>query len=138
MDPLTVGISLVSNILDKIFPDKDKADAAKLEMFKLQSQGVLQEVMNNYNLAIQQIAVNLADAQSGKWYQQWRSFVGWICGFSLGYNYIFFPFISWTVKCFYPEAPPMPALDGGELTTILLGMLGLGAMKTIEKKQAGK
>jgi len=63
----------------------------------------------------------------------WRPFIGWICGSALLYNYILMPFIVYWMTAFYPDVPGMPALDVGELSTILLGMLGLGAMRTYEK-----
>ena len=133
MDPLTAGLNFLSGIIDKVFPDKDKADQVKLEMFKLQQQGGMQEVQNAFQIALQQIAVNLADAQSGKWWQQWRPFIGWVCGAAFAYNYVVMPFLVWFVALFVPDAPAMPALDMSELTTLLFGMLGLGAMRTIEK-----
>jgi hypothetical protein len=134
MDPLTAGLNFISQIVDKIFPDKDKADAAKLEMFKLQQQGAMQEVMNEFNLALQNIAVNLEDAKSDKWYKQWRPFVGWVCGIALAYNYVAMPFIVWAAKLIWgAQAPEMPILESGELMTLLFGMLGIGGMKTIER-----
>jgi Protein of unknown function (DUF3154). len=63
----------------------------------------------------------------------WRPFIGWVCGFALAYNYVLMPFLVWTVTNFYPSAPTMPSLDVNELMTVLLGMLGLGAMRTYEK-----
>lgn len=63
----------------------------------------------------------------------WRPFIGWTCGAALAYNYVLMPLLVWVVTNFYPDAPAMPVLDNSELMTILLGMLGLGAMRTYEK-----
>jgi hypothetical protein len=44
MDPISAGINLVGNIIDKIFPDKEAADKAKLEMLRLQQEGQFKEL----------------------------------------------------------------------------------------------
>lgn len=125
-----------SKIIDKIFPDKDKAEAAKLEMFKLQQAGELKEIDNQFQLMVEQIKVNAVEASSTNIFVSgWRPFVGWVCGFAFAYNYVFMPFLVWVALWIDPKgAPEMPVLDMGELTTLLFGMLGLGVMRTYEKK----
>ena len=133
MDPLTAVLNLGGSILDKIFPDKDKADAAKLEMFKLGQQGALQEVMNGFNLMLENIKVNANEAMHASVFVAgWRPFIGWVCGIALAYNYIAMPFIVWVTKCFYPEAPQMPTLDMTELLVLLGGMLGVAGLRSRE------
>ena len=58
----------------------------------------------------------------------WRPFIGWVCGVALLYNFILRDIIAWV----YPEQIP-PALQMDHLITILLGMLGLGGLRTYEK-----
>ena len=58
----------------------------------------------------------------------WRPFIGWICGIALAYNFIIRDIVSW----FAPNALP-PALQMEHLMTVLLGMLGLGGLRTYEK-----
>ena len=58
----------------------------------------------------------------------WRPFIGWICGLSLAYNFIIRDVIAWIS----PDAMP-PAIQMDQLITILLGMLGLGGLRTFEK-----
>lgn len=58
----------------------------------------------------------------------WRPFIGWVCGVALLYNFILRDIISWVC----PEQIP-PALQMDHLITILLGMLGLGGLRTYEK-----
>tara|TARA_Y100001973_G_C4993638_1_gene230164 strand:- start:191 stop:571 length:381 start_codon:yes stop_codon:yes gene_type:complete len=59
----------------------------------------------------------------------WRPFVGWICGFALGYNFIIRDLLVWALQ---PEQIP-PALQMEHLLTVLMGMLGLGGLRTYEK-----
>jgi hypothetical protein len=65
-------------VIDKIFPDKTAAEAAKLELFKLQQQGAMQELQNEFQLAMQQGATNIEEAKNGsKFVSGWRPAVGW-------------------------------------------------------------
>ncbi len=59
----------------------------------------------------------------------WRPFVGWVCGFALAYNFIIRDLFIWALQ---PEDVP-PALAMEHLMTVLLGMLGLGGLRTYEK-----
>lgn len=125
-----------SKIIDKIWPNKDEADKAKLEMFKMQQAGQLQDLQNAFQLAVKQGETNVEEAKSPSVFVAgWRPFVGWVCGTALAYNYVAMPLIVWTTKCFYPNAPAMPALAMGELMTLLVGMLGLGALRSFDKTQ---
>jgi hypothetical protein len=58
----------------------------------------------------------------------WRPFIGWICGLALAYNFIIRDVIAWVS----PQIMP-PAIQMDQLITILLGMLGLGGLRTFEK-----
>jgi len=58
----------------------------------------------------------------------WRPFIGWICGIALLYNFIIRDLIAWVS----PDVMP-PAIQMDQLITILLGMLGLGGLRTFEK-----
>ncbi len=58
----------------------------------------------------------------------WRPFIGWICGLALAYNFIIRDVIAWVS----PDVMP-PAIQMDQLITILLGMLGLGGLRTFEK-----
>ena len=59
----------------------------------------------------------------------WRPFIGWVCGFALAYNFVLRDLLIWFVG---PEQVP-PALQMEHLMTVLVGMLGLGGMRTFEK-----
>ena len=59
----------------------------------------------------------------------WRPFIGWVCGFALAYNFVFRDLLVWMVGV--DSAPP--ALQMEHLMTVLIGMLGLGGMRTFEK-----
>tara|TARA_R100001163_G_C4918206_1_gene99537 strand:- start:123 stop:503 length:381 start_codon:yes stop_codon:yes gene_type:complete len=59
----------------------------------------------------------------------WRPFIGWVCGVALAYNFIIRDLFIWALD---PQEVP-PALQMEHLMTVLLGMLGLGGLRTFEK-----
>ena len=59
----------------------------------------------------------------------WRPFIGWVCGFALAYNFVLRDLLVW----YFGETTAPPALQMEHLITVLVGMLGLGGMRTFEK-----
>ena len=59
----------------------------------------------------------------------WRPFIGWICGVALAYNFVIRDLFIWVTKT--TDAPPPLQME--HLKTVLLGMLGLGGLRTYEK-----
>ena len=61
-------------------------------------------------------------------------FIGWVCGFALLWHFILFDLLAWVTVNFFPHVTALPELTGTEtLVTVLLSLLGLGAMRTAEK-----
>lgn len=76
-----------------------------------------------------QTKINEVEAQHRSMFVAgWRPFIGWICGIAFGYHFIAFPII----RTIYPEVE-FPQLDSEPLFTVLMGMLGLGGLRTFEK-----
>ena len=124
--------SVGTKLIDRLFPDKSAADAAKLKLVELQMSGELAALAAETGLAKGQIEVNRTEAASDKLFVAgWRPSVGWICSFSLGYNFILQPFLAWVAL--YKEIPVPPTVDTGELMIILGGLLGIGGFRTYEK-----
>ena len=77
-----------------------------------------------------QTKINAVEAQHRTLFVAgWRPFIGWICGVALAYNFVIRDLFIWVTKT--TEAPP--ALQMDHLMTVLLGMLGLGGLRTYEK-----
>ena len=127
-----------SKIIDKIWPNKDEAEKAKLALAQLQQTGELQKLAQDFELAKGQIVINTEESKSPSLFVSgWRPAIGWICGMALFYNYIFMPLFTY-VAVWIGNAPAMPALESGELMTLLFGMLGLGGLRTYEKTKISK
>ncbi len=123
----TLITSLLPNLLDKLFPDPEKANEAKLKLLELQQSGQLAELQATTNLALEQIKVNAKEAESPSLLVSgWRPSVGWTCVAGLAYEFLARPI---AIGFGYP----FPDLPMGDLNTLLFGMLGLGALRTVEK-----
>jgi hypothetical protein len=124
---------LISKALDKIFPDQNAASAAKLEMFKLQQAGAFREMEQQFELAKKQIDVNVEEAKSSSLFVSgWRPAIGWVCVAAYAFNYLVLPLANFAAHAAQIKAD-IVALDTGELTTLLFGMLGIGTLRTYEK-----
>lgn len=115
-------IKPVAKILDKFIPDKDLKEKLEHEI-KLEIQKA--------NIA--QIEVNKAEAAHRTVFVAgWRPFIGWTCALALAYHFILQPIIVFTMSV-NGLAYDLPEFDMGSLMTIILGMLGLGGMRSFEK-----
>ena len=85
-----------------------------------------------------QIAVNREEAK-GNWFQAgWRPCPGWIAALSVGWVYLFQPMASF-VLAQTGHLVQLPSLDMSQMMPILLGLLGLGGLRTLERsKGVGK
>lgn len=119
----------IGKVIDRLVPDKAGQLEAKLELEKI--------VVEATNAAmVAQIEVNKVEASHPSLFVSgWRPATGWICGCALGYNFIVHPLLGYGLALFSPETPLPPSIDLGPLMTVLLGMLGLGGMRTYEKTQ---
>jgi hypothetical protein len=99
---------------------------------KLDKELALQRVRQTP--ALQQVAVDLAEAaHRSVFVAGWRPFIGWVCGGALAYNFIFRDLIVWGFAALGSTMPVPPALQMDQLMTVLLGLLGLGTLRTVEK-----
>lgn len=125
--------SLINGVIGRIWPDPVQQAQAGLELAKLQQSGELARMANDSGLALAQIGVNQAEAQSeGIFKGGWRPYVGWICGNALAWNYIARPgTMAVAALCGHPV--DLPAAELSELMPLLFGLLGLGTLRTVEK-----
>lgn len=134
LDPLTAALDIGGKLIDRLWPDPAQRDAAKLELLKMQQSGELAALAAETDIAKGQLAVNAAEAASGNAYaSSWRPTVGYVCVAGLGYTFLLQPLLPWLAALLGATVPPLPPLDTSVLMTLLLGMLGIGGMRTAEK-----
>lgn len=126
MDILGIGsvASLASDVIDKIFPDKTQAAAAKAALVQAQLAGSLREIDNQYQLAIEQVKANAAEGATPGLH--FRDGAGWVCVVGFALMILKAP-IEW--GCVLASHPiTLPAVDTSTIMPMLLGLLGLGGM----------
>jgi len=75
-----------------------------------------------------QAEINKVEAQHRSMFVAgWRPFIGWICGIAFAFHYIVMPLLL-----AYTDMKPIE-FDTNSLFTVLMGMLGLGGLRTYEK-----
>ena len=116
------AIGAILPLIEKLIPDKDAREKATAELERLDQAGELQ-------VMLAQIAANRAEGRhASKFVAGWRPMVGWICAVALANNFIVLPYVgAWT--------DAVQPLDMSVMMPILMGMLGLGTMRTWERLQ---
>ena len=119
----------VDKIVDRLIPDVNARKEAKEELNKA--------LVDTANAAlIAQIEVNKVEAANPSVFVSgWRPFCGWICGTALCYNFVLQPLLVYALVVYDPSIEAPPTVDLAPLMTVLMGMLGLGGLRTYEKTQ---
>jgi roadblock/LC7 domain-containing protein len=126
-------IPAVSSLLDKVLPDAGQAADAKLKLVELAQKGELAALDADMKLALGQMEINKAEAQTDMFRGGWRPAVGWMCVCGLAYQFLLMPILPWVVTVAGGSVPPLPAIDNETLMVLLTGMLGLGSLRTFER-----
>ncbi len=112
----------------KLIPDKNKRAEAK-EQFEGQILNAMTSLVEG------QLRINEMEAKHGSVFVAGaRPFLLWVCGFAFAWQFVLQPMGTWIVMVSGADLPPLPTLDFGPLMTLTLGMLGLGGLRTYEKR----
>ena len=116
---LMAAIPILGGILDKIIPDKNARHAAKERLEGYAQKGEL-------DLLLGQLEINKMEAaHKSLFVAGWRPAIGWICALGLLYNTIIANILGIWLD--------VPEVDTTLLVPVMMGMLGLGAMRSYEK-----
>jgi hypothetical protein len=110
---------LINTAINKIWPDKTEAEKQQLAAAVMVVQG--------------QLDINKVEAANPSVFVSgWRPFIGWVCGAACAWNWVGLPIAAMALKAYQIEMPLSPA-NLTEMLPVLMGMLGLGGLRTIEK-----
>jgi len=122
-------IGPVTGLLDKFVEDKDQKNALAHEIATLAEKQA-------HEAAMAQVSVNREEAKHRSIFVSgWRPFIGWTCGVALCYHFVVAPLVLFGVSVAGIEIPGLPTFDMDSLMTVLMGMLGLGGLRTYEKQK---
>jgi len=125
---------VVGKIIDRAWPDPAQKAVALLELEKMKQAGEFKQLDADIQAMQMQADVNKVEAAStDPFTSRWRPFVGWVCGSALAWHYIGRPMAGW-VLLLAGNSTPIPAVDLGDLIVILLGLLGLGGLRSYDKR----
>ena len=127
-------LPVVGTLIDKLFPDKQAADEAKIKMMELAQKGELAQLDAQMQLAMGQIETNKIEAASTDPFRAgWRPMAGWACSLGLFYEFLLRPILPWLVGLTGAEVALMPSVDIDQLMILLGGLLGLGSLRSFER-----
>jgi len=123
----TALIAPITSILDKFIEDKDQKNKLAHEIATMAEKQA-------HEANMMQAETNKEEAQHRSvWVAGWRPFIGWVCGVALAWHFVLSPVIIFLAAWFAVTLPTLPVFDMGSLMTVLMGMLGLGGLRTFEK-----
>ena len=122
LDPITAALDIGGKLIERIWQNPEDRAAAQLKLLELQRSGELA-----------QIAVNTEEARSPSlWVSGWRPGMGWVCVAACAWNWLGLPVVRLVGDLAGVPITLAPA-DLGEMLPVLMGMLGLGTLRTIER-----
>jgi len=114
-------IGPATQLLDKVIEDKDQKNALAHEIATMAERHA-QEALKG------QLEINKVEAAHHSIFVSgWRPCIGWVCALGLLYNTILSNILGIWVE--------VPEIDTTLLVPVMMGMLGLGAMRSYEKVQ---
>ena len=126
MSILNSLIGPVTGLLDKFIEDKDKKNQIAYELSTMAEK-------HAQELAKGQIEVNKTEAaHKSLFVAGWRPAIGWVCVLGMAGNFITIPITNMILELM-GSGVTVPLIPTAEMMPILMGMLGLGAMRTVEK-----
>ena len=133
MGALALLLPFATDLLKKLFPDPQAQADAQLKLMQLAASGELAQLQSVTDLAKGQIDTNKVEAANTSLFVAgWRPAVGWVCALAFAFKFIGGPLLVMMASVAH-VAVVLPVIDSTDLMPVLLGMLGLGGLRTVEK-----
>ena len=119
-------IEPVSVLLDKVIPDKDLKEKLAHEIATMAERHTHAHVQA-------QLEINKVEAKHNSMFVAgWRPACGWVCVLGMAGNFLVIPFANMTLNLLETGAE-VPMIDLATMLPVLMGMLGLGGLRSFEK-----
>ena len=117
-------IGPATEIIGKFVEDKDQKNKLAHEIATMAER-------HAQELAKGQLEINKMEAQHRSIFVAgWRPFLCWGLSFAMIWHFVLVPMVTFGFAYAGIEAPKLPEFDMDSLMTVLLGMLGLGGLRT--------
>lgn len=140
-DPLSAAFELGKTAIERIWPDPVRRAEELRKLEELKQKGDLAALNAHVKLMLAQLEVNKAEAQHKSLFVAgWRPGVGWVGVAALAWQFIVYPLLLWIwayaqARGFVPgELAAPPVLDTTALMAMVSSMLGIGAMRSYDKR----
>ena len=121
-------IGPVTGLLDKFIEDKDQKAKLAHELATMADQ-------HAQELAKGQIEANVVQAKHPSLFVSGaRPAIMWVCCLGLLWQFFVGPVLTWATGIWFPDMVP-PQLEVEGLITLVMSLLGLGAMRSFEKSK---
>ena len=127
-----LGGDLVKNvggIIDSLHTSQEEKDNAKIKLKEIEAQ--INKAQSDINLADSK---SVAGGLSGMLQRSWRPLIGMSCALAIFWEYVLKQFLMFLIATFNLETAPLLELDMGTLMPLVMALLGMGALRTYEKK----
>ncbi|CAB5212890.1 Holin of 3TMs, for gene-transfer release [uncultured Caudovirales phage] len=133
-DPVTAAFDLGGKLLDKFFPNPAEKAEAMFKLEQMKQTGELAQLAAETDLAKGQQAINQVEAASSSLFVAGaRPFIMWVCGVAFAYHFIIQPLLAFIIANTTTHVVVLPVFDMDTLSTVLMGMLGLGGLRSLDK-----
>lgn len=122
LDPVTAVADVAHDLITRLWPDKSEQEKMQMTAALTALQG--------------QLDANKAEAGNVSLFVSgWRPFIGWVCGAACAWNWIGLKLAVFLAAAVAGQHLDLKPADLSEMWPVLLGMLGLGGLRTVEKIQ---
>lgn len=134
---ISAAVSLGKSLISRIWPDPAQQAEQLQKLAELEQSGDLAQLNAHVQLMMGQLKINLAEASHKSIFVAgWRPWIGWVGGIAMAYQFVLYPLLLWIwVLCDQDLSKAPPVMDTGALFAIIVGMLGVGAQRSYDKKQ---
>lgn len=135
-DPFTAALNIGNSLIERIWPDPSVRAEERRKLAELAQKGDIARLNAHVELMAGQLKINAAEAQhKSVFVAGWRPFIGWCGGAALAYQFVLYPLLIWAWALCGPDGvEPPPVMETGALFSLITGMLGIGAMRSVDKR----
>lgn len=135
LDPLTAILNVGESVIERIWPDANKRAEEMRKLKELEQKGNLAELSAHVKSLTGQLEINKVEAMHKSIFVAgWRPFCGWVGGFGLAYISVIEPVARFIAKVCFDYSGQFPVINSDITIQVLFGMLGLGVMRSVDKK----
>lgn len=142
LNPASIITDVAKGLISRLWPDPAQQAEAQRRLIELQQSGQLAELEASVKVQLAQIDVNKLDAQGNWWQRGWRPAIGWTCALSIFFYYV--PYVIaatmlWVMQVLNTGTlVSRPDLGVADLMGLTFSLLGMSAMRTIERLNGNK